>query len=502
MHMYRRDSILLGLFLFALGMQGTPLYACELECVFVRPTGAITSTDPISLELFLSTNCSGRPLAQPTQLSIVGNTIAIDVYPAAVGICFPGGGGMTDLVELGSLPPGEYTYQVTQHANANVDCLERVVSGTFCVQDTLCIGPWCACNPRISRYSVRELNPEHIDNEYAQGVNDVGHLVGRAYGPGGQVAFLDVNEVRTYLGTLSPWDSSSSALGVNNLDEVVGYSFDSGSQIARAVLWKEGMSIDLGTLGKSSQALAINDAGEIVGWSRNNDGGLFPVYWPSGSAGSLSTLEGVAGRATDINESGVIVGSTVIDGFLHAALWRDGTLTDLGTLGRTATALGINELDQVVGRSQRDDGAWPSHAFLWENGEMTDLGVLWGFERSEAVAINDDGQILGAAFVEGVDKAFLYDPVLGLQWLQYVMQPADQCYDIIPYDLGDGGHIVGHREVFPLDHWGAALLSPLVAPENTPPIPAASLWGLVSLVLLLLSAGTVVLHRRVLAVSA
>jgi uncharacterized membrane protein len=35
------------------------------------------------------------------------------------------------------------------------------------------------------------------------------------------------------------------------------------------------------------------------------------------------------------------------------------------------------------------------HAFVWENGRLTDLGTLRGGVSRGAVAINDEGQIVG-----------------------------------------------------------------------------------------------------------
>ena len=43
------------------------------------------------------------------------------------------------------------------------------------------------------------------------------------------------------------------------------------------------------------------------------------------------------------------------------------------------------------------------HAFLWENGKMTDLGTLGG-EESEAVAVNDRGQVIGWAETKKGDR--------------------------------------------------------------------------------------------------
>ena len=48
------------------------------------------------------------------------------------------------------------------------------------------------------------------------------------------------------------------------------------------------------------------------------------------------------------------------------------------------------------------------HAFLWENGEMKDLGTLGGSNWSWAVAINDKGQVLGYSSL-GTTHAFIWE---------------------------------------------------------------------------------------------
>ena len=77
-------------------------------------------------------------------------------------------------------------------------------------------------------------------------------------------------------------------------------------------------------------------------------------------------------------------------------LYSNGTLTDLGTLGGTASrAAGINARGQIVGDSYLN-GNTVDHAFLYSNGVMSDLGTLGG-SNSSAVAINDLGQVVGSS---------------------------------------------------------------------------------------------------------
>ena len=150
----------------------------------------------------------------------------------------------------------------------------------------------------------------------------------------------------------------------------------------------------------------------------------------------LSTPYG--GRAVDINNSNMIVGTTgsnsSTDEYSYAFLYNyDGnTLINLGTLpvndtefGLTSNAYDINELNQVVGKSwlvtantSLNDPA-KYHAFIWEpaadgsleNGVMSDLNNLIqlpvGWILTRATAINENGDIAGVGLFEGIEHGFV-----------------------------------------------------------------------------------------------
>src|SRR5258708_1636142 len=84
------------------------------------------------------------------------------------------------------------------------------------------------------------------------------------------------------------------------------------------------------------------------------------------------------------------------------------TITDLGTLpGNTSSqAMDINDKGQVVGQSWGSSG---SYAFLWQNGTMTQLPVSASASSSIAFGINNNGQITGQIQYPDRPDAVIWD---------------------------------------------------------------------------------------------
>ena len=118
--------------------------------------------------------------------------------------------------------------------------------------------------------------------------------------------------------------------------------------------------------------------------------------------------------AFGISNNGQVVGEANIgSGNIHAFLYNNGVMTDLGTLGGSNSyADGINNSGQVVGEAYTPSGS--PHAFVYSNGIMTDLNSLIttsGWTLEEATGINDNGQICGDGYTAGRLDAFLLTPV-------------------------------------------------------------------------------------------
>lgn len=244
------------------------------------------------------------------------------------------------------------------------------------------------------------------------------------------LGFVWQNGVMTALPTLGGYNGVASS--ANNLGQVVGWAETAVNdptcvlpqvQQFEGVIWGPGKDQiqQLSPLGEDpdSAATAINDKGQVVGISGicQNAVGAFSakhaVLWQDGQPTDLGNIGGHGWNTpTFINNHGQIVGFANASGDLvngqlelkfHAFLWtKDRGMRDLGTLSGDAIseALGINEAGQVVGVSF---GAGFSHprAFLWQNDVMTDLNSLVpaGSTLTLQVAgdINDRGEITGAA---------------------------------------------------------------------------------------------------------
>lgn len=194
-------------------------------------------------------------------------------------------------------------------------------------------------------------------------------------------------------------DTRNLPVDINNRGQVALVLNDrSGQQRpSRAGVWQAGGDrgvVDLGTRpGYDALPADINDRGHVAGRIQT-DGGrrARAVVWRGGELVELGTLGGDWSGAEAINERGEVLGrSDTGTGEVHFFLWRRGRMIDLGSLGATA----LNDRGQVV-------GAGPSevpgvmHAFLWQEGQVIDLGaVADGRQPSFAYDINDRGQILG-----------------------------------------------------------------------------------------------------------
>lgn len=210
----------------------------------------------------------------------------------------------------------------------------------------------------------------------------------------------------TDLGALGVLDSK--AYGINAAGQVVGVSSDLLGK-KHAFLW-DGSMRDLGVLPNTTEsfAYAINDAGQVTGVSMSL-GSMTPraFLWQNNT---MADIGGFTPRA--INNNGDVAGAMItkrnnVEWYDRACLWRNGTLTNLGTLsGNNSYAYGINDAGQVAGISFTANDA-NSRAFLWNSGAISDLGTFGG-TNSQAYGISSR-YVVGYANATGeAQHAVLY----------------------------------------------------------------------------------------------
>jgi probable HAF family extracellular repeat protein len=230
----------------------------------------------------------------------------------------------------------------------------------------------------------------------------LGETVGSAINATGQVTGY------SYLSTLVPTPACPPVYG-NNKKTCVEHPW-------HAFFYSNGQMTDLGTAGGGnfSGGRAINRSGQVAGWSSTKNGGNDAVLWNGTKMidlGGLAPLAGSASAADGINDSGQVVGQYgTSNNPEHAFLYSNGTITDLPEPGFTGgsgcVAEAINNTGQIAGVCPDTSGN--DHLVLWHNGTVTDLGTLGSATFTQAISINNNGQIAGTVFTGGTSEGFLY----------------------------------------------------------------------------------------------
>jgi probable HAF family extracellular repeat protein len=330
----------------------------------------------------------------------------------------------------------------------------------------------------LPRYVVKDIGTLGGTVGQGRGINNKDWITGLALLPHNMAfrAFLRKKGRNIDLGTLGGPNSTTfykpteqgevaGAAETSNPDPLgEDFCFFGTHLICLAFVWQNGTMTALPTLGgNNGTANYINNHSQVAGLAENttldstcsnSEYQAEPVIWNKGVAQQLRTVSGDPdGFVNVINDEGVAVGGSgdcaTSGAFsLHALLWQNGSPTDLGSLGGTlfSNAIDVNEQGQVVGASDLagDTNFWAflspnTHAFSWHNGAIKDLSTLPGDPTSIAFGINNKGQIVGSgsrAIVWGTD---------GLIDLNTLVSgpPFSPLYLLSALDINDRGEIVG-----------------------------------------------------------
>jgi probable HAF family extracellular repeat protein len=211
-------------------------------------------------------------------------------------------------------------------------------------------------------------------------------------------------------------DANLRVVSVNEHGDILAFQVehDGISGHAKTLLWHDGVRRNLGFLADSGLghpstfATAMNGSGQIVGQSKvalvvhtNAPPGerFHPFIWENGVMRDLGVLGHIpctdvaepmdcaTGEATDINAHGVVVGYTTgPGGVLRAFVWENGVMRDLGVFpGQSTQALAINDRGQILGIAD-------TVTFLWENGAAQ---VITGPQHEGGGLLSGDGRVVG-----------------------------------------------------------------------------------------------------------
>lgn len=347
-----------------------------------------------------------------------------------------------------------------------------------------------AQNRAPARYTVIDLGTlGGVLGSSAHSINNQGWIAGEANlsGDTEEHAALWRNGAVTDLGTLGGDNSTVGFPVKNEAGLIVGFAqtstidplgenfcefvctpnggFCEGrNQSCRGFRWRNGVMDPLGTLGgNNSFALGANNRGLVVGSAENStqDPNCIspqvldykPVVWHGDAIHELPVLAGDAvGVVFAVNDNNQTVGASGMCGSgpavgpipVHALLWHNGSVTDLGNLGGAINniAYAINESGQIVGASDLP-GDNTSHAFLWRKNVMTDLGTLAGDFLSFAYGINHNSQVVGQSCDVNFNcRAFLWQRGV-MTDLNTLTSPNTPLYLDVAYDINSRGEIVG-----------------------------------------------------------
>jgi probable HAF family extracellular repeat protein len=177
---------------------------------------------------------------------------------------------------------------------------------------------------------------------------------------------------------------------------------------------------------------------------------------------NLDTLGGTSSGGNSINDQSWVAGYSRLpdNQSRHAALWRNGSLTDLGTLGGPISNSSVtwnvkNTEGIIVGISQtltpEPLGEWWSSfafyggpnnigfinlGFVWEQGQMRGLPNFPGGNNGFATGANNLGQVVGWAENGVHDPMCCCHQVLQFRPAVWELGPPDQIHDL-PLITGD-----------------------------------------------------------------
>jgi probable HAF family extracellular repeat protein len=237
------------------------------------------------------------------------------------------------------------------------------------------------------------------------------------------------------IGTLGGLESDAVAL--NNNGQIVGHSDTShtrdGKTVKKAYLWGKGQMTSLGEF----KVKAMNNHGWIVGYKNPSEA----VIWHDQKLVSLPPELTEAVTLKALNDRNEVVGwlqtvekirgnsGSEIKNRAFCFNLNDKNMRLLETLGdsKMSVAEDINNNGCIVGSiKQLPEGDGINHrslATFWDEHGLTGIDPMPGFNESQAIDVNDNGQILCKAIYNHMEDIF--DKTDAKQGIVTLIPPAD-----------------------------------------------------------------------------
>jgi probable HAF family extracellular repeat protein len=209
-----------------------------------------------------------------------------------------------------------------------------------------------------------------------------------------------------------PGDVHGRAFGVNDHGDVVGSSY--GSNRARAFLYRDGVMIDVDAAfpGLYSSATGINNRGEVLGYFAPTNGGRLQFFiW---SNGVVRVFQFIDGHEVDqiyaLNDTGLMTGAAWVNGAWEGFISDGNSFTVIPRL-QTLYATYCGDINNSADAAGTGYIANFPHGVIYRDGTLIDLTVLANSGPSTAAAINDLGHIVGTMYPAVIgpnDSQFAY----------------------------------------------------------------------------------------------
>ena len=307
-------------------------------------------------------------------------------------------------------------------------------------------------------------------------INDRGQIVGAAEVKPGRFRMIlwDKDRGLQDLGPWARYEGSI-RLGINNAGQIAGTVVDANG-VGRAFLQDPNGTkrLLLGPAGRATVATALNNRGEVVGYYETAAKPRHACIWDrTGRMTDLGTLGGIESLACSINDRGQVAGASGVRGpAWQAFLWDPNSgMTGLGPDPRhMTTSCYINNKGLVAGGFGSTEGIWGISVWTRSAGLQRLDAPGSTLPETEVAGLNDAGQVLvntgrsgfhvlGRVFF-GERASYLYDPYGGCVALERHLAGPKGIVYFIAAAINNQGQIVGTLFIEGVG-WSGAILEPI-----------------------------------------